>query len=219
MWHTHGGGFVWARGGEIGALEDRCTAAALVDGREKAARLARVGMELVWGLKRVYKREVWNKRGATEEEEVDSPEAPTMMVVRGRDATRGAYRMPANTQVRKKGLVVGRKLREGQKWRSLPVSNLNELVQIERPETQSQRRSTWIPKKAGQWLRLLDLAASKKGPSVEDGEEVECMLCGKEAVAVQEGVRLCRQCNHSAPGAALGRELEGSCSLHGAYRG
>ena len=32
VWHTHGGGFVWARGGEIRALEDRCTAAALVDG-------------------------------------------------------------------------------------------------------------------------------------------------------------------------------------------
>ena len=30
-----------------------------------------------------------------------------------------------------------------------------------------------------------------------------------EAAATQEGVRLCRRCNDSAPGAALGRELEG----------
>ena len=97
-------------------------AAALMGSREKAAKLARVGMELVWGLKRVYKREVWNKWGATEEEEGGGPEAPATMVVRGKGATRGAYRMPANTQVRKKGLVVGRKLKEGQKWRSLHAS-------------------------------------------------------------------------------------------------
>ena len=72
----------------------------------------------------------------------------------------------------------------------MPVSSLNELVQIERPETQSRRRSTWILKKAGQWLRLLGLVASKKGPSVEEGEDGECLLCGKEPVAVQEGVQL-----------------------------
>ena len=72
-------------------LEERCAAAAIVDSGEKAAKLARVGMELVWGLKRVYKREVWNKRGIKEEEEGGDPEAPLVMVVRGKDATRGAY--------------------------------------------------------------------------------------------------------------------------------
>ena len=82
-------------------------AAAMVDSDEKAAKLARVGMELVWGLKRVYKREVWNKQRVNEEEEEGDLEAPTVMVVRGKDATRGAYRMPANTQVRKRGMARG----------------------------------------------------------------------------------------------------------------
>ena len=42
-----------------------------------------------------------------------------------------------------------------------------------------------------------------------EGEDGECLLCGKEVVAVQGGVRLFKRCNHSAPGAAPGRELEG----------
>ena len=149
-------------------------AAAMVDSDEKAAKLARVGMELVWGLKRVYKREVWNKQRVNEEEEEGDLEAPTVMVVRGKDATRGAYRMPANTQVRKRGMARGRKLREGQEWRPLTANNLDELVHIDRPERDKvRRRSTWIPKKAGQWLQLIDLAASRKrkGPSASEGEE------------------------------------------------
>ena len=120
--------------------------------------------------------------------------------------------MPANTHVRKKGMTIGRKLREDQGWKPLTVNNLDELVHGERLERdKSRRKSTWIPKKAGQWLRLLDLAASRKrkGPSASEGEEDECQLCGKEASAIQEGVRLCKRCNNSAPGAALGRELEG----------
>ena len=86
------------------------------------------------------------------------------------------------------------------------------MVHIDRPERDKvRRRSTWIPKKAGQWLQLIDLAASRKrkGPFASEGEESECQLCGKEASAIQEGVRLCKRCNSSAPGAALGRELEG----------
>ena len=211
-WHTGGMGFAWARGGATDGLEKRCTAAAIVDSGEKAAKLSRVGMELVWGLKRVYKREIWNKRGNTEEEEGGNPETPAVMVVRGKDATRGSYQMPTNTWVRKKGLVVGRKLREGQKWRALKVSNLDELVFGEaREHKKPSRKSKWIPKKADQWLRLIDLAASRrrKGPPVPGEEGEECQLCGREAAATQEGVRLCRRCNNSAPGAALGRELEG----------
>ena len=120
--------------------------------------------------------------------------------------------MPTNTWVRKKGLVVGRKPREGQKWRALKVSNLDELVFGETMERKKpSRKSKWIPKKAGQWLRLIDLAASRKrkGHLVPGEEGDECQLCGREAAATQEGVRLCRRCNNSAPGAALGRELEG----------
>ena len=212
VWQTSNEGYAWARGSTIVRLEERCTAAALVDGGVKAAELARVGMEMVWGLKRVYKREVWNKCGGREEEEGVSPETPSVMVVRGKDATRGPYQMPANTWVRKKGLTVGRKLREGQKWRALQVCNLDELVYGERLERKKpSRKSKWIPKKAGQWLRLIDLAASRKrkGPPAPGEEGEECQLCGREAAATQEGVRLCRRCNNSAPGAALGRELEG----------
>ena len=63
--------------------------------------------------------------------------------------------MPANTWMRKKGLTVGRKLREGQKWKALKVCNLDELVYGERLERKKpSRKSNWIPKKAGQWLRL-----------------------------------------------------------------
>ena len=69
--------------------------------------------------------------------------------------------MPANTRVGKKGMTVGRKLREGQKWKALKVCNLDELIHGERLERKRpSRKSKWIPKKAGQWLRLIDLAAS-----------------------------------------------------------
>ena len=47
---------------------------------------------------------------------------------------------------------------------------------------------------------------------MSEDEGDECQLCGKEASAIQEGVRLFRRCNGSMPGAALGRELEG-CML------
>ena len=59
---------------------------------------------------------------------------------------------------------------------------------------------------------MLDLAANRKRkePMPQDDADLsECQLCGKEASAMQAGVRLCRRCNNSAPGAALGRELEG----------
>ena len=212
VWQTSNEGYAWARGSTIVRLEERCTAAALVDSGVKAAELARVGMEMVWGLKRVYKREVWNKCGGREEEEGVSPETPSVMVVRGKDQTRGPYQMPSNTQVRKKGLTVGRKLKEGQRWRALQVCNLDELVNEGSTEKKKpSKKSKWIPKKAGQWLRLIELAASRKrkGPPTPVEESEECQLCGREAAATQEGVRLCRRCNNSAPGAALGRELEG----------
>jgi len=213
VWQTSSEGFAWARGSAADRLEERCAAAAIVDSGEKATKLARVGMEVVWGLKRVYKREIWNKCSHKEEEEEGGdPEAPAVMVVRGKDATRGSYQMPANTWVRKKGLTVGRKLREGQKWRALKVCNLDELVYGDGlGRKKPSRKSKWIPKKAGQWLRLIDLAASRKrkGPPAPGEEGDECQLCGREAAATQEGVRLCRRCNNSAPGAALGRELEG----------
>ena len=50
------------------AIEEHCTTAVMADSGEKATRhkLARAGMELVWGLKSVLKREVWNKQGANE---------------------------------------------------------------------------------------------------------------------------------------------------------
>ena len=152
------------------------------DSDEKAAKLARVGMELVWG----FKRECTRERCGTSEESMRKEkkkkkrrratwsQSPTVMVVRGKDATRGAYRMQANTQVRKRGMARGRKLREGQEWRPLTASNLDELVHIDRPERDKvRRRSTWIPKKAGQWLQLIDQAASRKrkGPSASEGEE------------------------------------------------
>ena len=78
----------WARGGSVPALEGRCRAAALTDGEEKAAKLARVGMDVVWGLKRVFKREVWNLRGVMEEnEDTTEPDLPPVMVSKGKDAT------------------------------------------------------------------------------------------------------------------------------------
>ena len=84
--------------------------------------MARAGMELVWVLKRVYKREIWNKRGIKEEEEGGDSERLSVMVVRGKDETRGTYWLPANTHIQKRGLTVGWKLREGQWWKLLTVS-------------------------------------------------------------------------------------------------
>ena len=76
-WKVHESVLAWARGGSVSALEERYRAAALTDGEEKAAKLARVGMDVVWGLKRVFKREVWNRRGVVEEDEgTTEPDTP-----------------------------------------------------------------------------------------------------------------------------------------------
>ena len=43
----------------------------------------------------MFKREVWNWRGTSEEEEEEAgPDTPPVMVVKGKDATRGLYRVP-----------------------------------------------------------------------------------------------------------------------------
>ena len=168
-------------------------------------------MELVWGLKRVFKREVWNRCEHSEEAEEMEDERPSVLVVRGKDATRGAYQLPVTTRVRKKVLAKGRKLNEGRYWKTLPVSNLDALVGMEKEGGDGpQRKSTWIPKNMGQRLKLLDLAAARKRkhPVADEGDDM-CQLCGKEATAEQTGARLCRNCNNSAPDAAQGRELEG----------
>ena len=100
--------------------EDSIAAATVEDSEEKAAKLARVGMEAVWGLRRVFKREVWNRKGATEEDGGSAePDVPPVMVVRGKDATRGLYRLPSSTKVCKKSLTKGRKLRSKKTWTAL----------------------------------------------------------------------------------------------------
>jgi hypothetical protein len=109
-WKVQERALSWARAGSVPALEKRCRAAALVDSEEKAAKLARVGMDVVWGLKRVFKREVWNRRGVTEEDGGSTePDTPPVMVVRGKDATRGLYRLPCTTKVCKKNADEGSK--------------------------------------------------------------------------------------------------------------
>ena len=100
-------------------------------------------MELVWGLKRVLQREVWNRCRSSEEEENMDVEGPSVMVVRGKDAMMEAYRLPTNTKVRNKVLVKGRKLKEGRSWRTLAVTNLDELVGVEKAGGDGpQRKST-----------------------------------------------------------------------------
>ena len=171
------------------ALEERCQAAALVEGEAKAAQVARVAMELVWGLKRVFKREVWSKSGIKGEGGAGEPEAFPVIVVKGRDATRGPYQLPDTLKVCGKVLVKGRKLKDGQGWAALRHTTLDELVGMGTPDKDGpQQRSKWIPKKVQQWLRLLDLVAAGPDPTGDD----RCRLCGKEARAVQLGVRLCK---------------------------
>ena len=98
---------------------------------------------------------------------VGGPEAPALMVARGKDATRGTCRIPANTQVWKRGMTTGRKLREGQGWRPLAVANPDELVSRDRLGRDKPRgRSTWMPEKAGQWRRMLDLSSGDRDRSV-----------------------------------------------------
>ena len=73
------------------------------------------------------------------------------------------------------------------------MCNLDELVYGGRLERKKpSRKSKWLLKKAGQWPCLIDLAASRKrkGPPVPGEEGDECQLCGREAAATQEGVRL-----------------------------
>ena len=56
-------------------------------GEGKAAHLARVEMDLTWGLRGVIKRKVWNRRGTREEEEgITVPDIPPVMVVKRKDA-------------------------------------------------------------------------------------------------------------------------------------
>ena len=47
IWKVQESVLAWAQGGSVSALEERCRAAALADGEEKAAKLARVGMDVV----------------------------------------------------------------------------------------------------------------------------------------------------------------------------
>ena len=86
-WHTKGGAYSLARGGDVHVLEECCAAAAVTDSGARAAQLGRVGMELVWVLERVFTREVWNKCGSSEEKENMYVEGPSVMVVRGNSRT------------------------------------------------------------------------------------------------------------------------------------
>ena len=82
IWHTRGGAYSLARGGDVHILEERCAAAAVTDSGAKATQLGRVMMELVWGLKRVFKREVWNRCECSEDVGDMDDEGPSVMVVR-----------------------------------------------------------------------------------------------------------------------------------------
>ena len=110
--------------------------------------------------------------------------------------------MPSTTKVCKKTLTKGQKLGSRESWAALRHATLDEMVGRGRPDRGPQRRSTWIPKKVRQWLRLLqvDLVAATTHAAVvlttadPSGDE-RCWLCGKEARVVQLGVRLCKGCN------------------------
>ena len=71
------------------------------DSEAKAAQLGRVAMDLVWGLKRVFRRDLWNRCQHDEEAGDIDDERPSVMVVRSKDTTRGAYQLPATTRARK----------------------------------------------------------------------------------------------------------------------
>ena len=78
-------------------------------------------------------------------------------------------------KARKKVLVKGRKLNEGRSQKALPATNLDELVGVEKIGGDGpQQRSTWVPKKTGQWLQMLDVAAGRKRkhPAGDEGDDI-----------------------------------------------
>ena len=91
VWRTSGSKFVWARGEGVRQVGECCDRAAVPDSTKVAEQIARISMDLMWGIERVFEREVWNRRSAQEDtEEVGSGEAGVDGGA-GKDATRGAY--------------------------------------------------------------------------------------------------------------------------------
>ena len=143
-------------------------------------------MELVWGLKRVFKRERYGTSvGAVSEEEKNMDvEGPSVMVVRGKDTMRGeggGGGVPASSGYKsEEESASDRKLNKGRSWETLPVTNLDESVGVEKAQGDGpQRKSAWVPKKMGQWLKLLDLAAARKRKHSSTMRGTTCPSCAE----------------------------------------
>ena len=117
MWGLKGSMYGRARGEAVEQIRDRCREAAIQEPGQIAEAATLVMMELLWGIKRVFKREVWNATTKGRQEEECEGEILDSIMVYGKDATRGHYRLPPEAKVNHRRLGNGRKLKAGQKDR------------------------------------------------------------------------------------------------------
>ena len=166
----------------------------------EAATLAM--MELLWGIKRVFKREAWNSTTKGRQEGECKGKILDSIVVHGRDTTRGHYRLPPEAKVNHRSLEKGRKLKAGRKDREHAEAAEHALKSWSAGKTGPMRRAAGpvhgCPKTLREWLKVLH---GYGGDSTREAsrEGMPCMLKGGGRVARRASAVLCRACNDRIP--------------------